>query len=196
MRVGVWVLAFLLGSSSAVSAEWQLKPFLGVTFGGATTFFDHEFAVGGANVVFGTTGVLLGEVFGVEGDFGYGPGFFTKEGVLVLGSRATTLTGNVVVALPRRLSEYSLRPYFVGGGGFLHVSTETSLGQLPVNSTLPVMDLGGGVTGFLSRRIGVNWDIRYFRSGSRPERPGEEKQSFGDEQLSFWRAHTALAIRF
>ena len=84
MRVGVWVLGFLLGSSSVASAEWQIKPFLGATFGGATTFFDHELAVGGANVVFGATGLLVGEIFGVEGDFGYGPGFFTKEGVLVL----------------------------------------------------------------------------------------------------------------
>jgi hypothetical protein len=24
------------------------------------------------------------------------------------------------------------------------------------------MDVGGGVTGFLTKRFGVNWDVRYF----------------------------------
>ena len=38
MRVGLGVLALVLGLSSPAFAEWQLKPFLGVTFGGETTF--------------------------------------------------------------------------------------------------------------------------------------------------------------
>jgi hypothetical protein len=58
------------------------------------------------------------------------------------------------------------------------------------------MDLGGGVTGFLSKRIGVNWDIRYFRSGSKPDREGElQGPNLEDRRLSFWRFHTAVAIR-
>jgi len=197
MRVGFGLLVLILALSSPASAEWQVKPFLGVTFGGETTFYDNEQAVGSANIVFGGSGLLLGEVFGVEGDFGYAPGFFTKERVLVLASRVATLTGNVVVALPRHLSEYSLRPYFVGGAGFVHAGAEGSFGVAEVNRTLPVMDLGGGVTGFLSKRIGVNWDVRYFRSSSKPDRQGELQGPIPeDRRLSFWRFHTAMAIRF
>ena len=36
-------------------------------------------------------------------------------------SAVTTLTGNVVVALPRRMAGYGLRPYFSGGAGLMHV---------------------------------------------------------------------------
>jgi hypothetical protein len=200
MRVEVGVLALVLGFSTPAWAEWQLKPFLGVTFGGETTFYDFDQAVGSPNIVFGGSGLLLGEIFGVEGDFGYAPGFFTKDSgtgnPLVLGSRVATLTGNAVVAMPRRVSGYSLRPYFVGGAGFVHAGAEGSFGVFEVNRTLPVMDLGGGVTGFLSKRIGVNWDIRYFRSSSKPDRNGElQGLNPEDRRLSFWRFHTALAIR-
>ncbi len=55
------------------------------------------------------------------------------------------------------------------------------------------MDIGGGVTGFLSKRIGLGWDVRYFRSLGTGEERG---QSFGPEQLSFWRANMAVAIRY
>ncbi len=55
---------------------------------------------------------------------------------------------------------------------------------------LPAIDLGGGVTGFLSDRIGVSWDVRHFRSVGGKTRG----LSFGREQLSFWRANMALVI--
>ncbi len=47
-----------------------------MTFGGKTTFFDLEQAAGNPNLVLGFNGVLLGELFGVEADLGYAPGFF------------------------------------------------------------------------------------------------------------------------
>ena len=53
MRVGLGVLALVLGFHRLAFAEWQLKPFLGVTFGGETTFYDFDHAVGSTNVVFG-----------------------------------------------------------------------------------------------------------------------------------------------
>ena len=112
----------------------------------------------------------------------------------MISSGVNTLIGSVVIALPRRMAEYWLRPYFVGGAGLMHVSHESRLGALPVNSTLPAMSIGGGVTGFLTNRVGLNWDIRRF-STLRGE--GETLgSSFGDEELSFWRATMAVAIRY
>jgi hypothetical protein len=49
------------------------------------------------------------------------------------------------------------------------------------------------VTGFLSRRIGLNWEARYFSSVSRNKARGV---SFGEEQLSFWRASMGLVVRY
>ena len=195
MRVRTLALALLLSAPAPAAADWQLRPFLGLTFGGDTTFVDLEQAAGTPNVAVGLGGLLLGEVIGIDLDFGYGPGYFQAgDQTLVRVGSATTLTGNVVVAWPRRLSEYTLRPYFVAGAGVMHVRIDDWLDLLKVADTLPAVDLGGGATGFLSDRFGVSWDVRHFRSiGGKSEGRGV---SFGREQLSFWRATMAVAVRY
>ena len=192
-RAGLLALILLVAATPQASAEWQIKPFVGVTFGGGTTFVDLEHAAGHPNPAIGVSGMLLGDVFGVEADFGHAPGFFQRgDQRLVPDSSATTLTGNIVVALPRRLAEYTLRPYFVGGAGVMTVHIDDALGNPFISRSLQAMDLGGGVTGFLTHRVGVSWDVRYFRS---IDRTFESGLSFGSEQLSFWRANMAVVIR-
>jgi hypothetical protein len=188
---------FLITPASA-SAEWQIKPFVGFMFGGSTTLIilgaaaDNPRVAFGPALGFGVSAVRLGEVFGIEGDFGRSPRPFpTSE--LVLGNSVTTLTGNVVVALPRRIAGYGLRPYFVAGGGLMRANVEDNLRALPVVSNFRAIDLGGGATGFVTDRVGLSWDLRWFRNvGS----SGVRGNSFLDEQLSFWRANMALAIRY
>jgi hypothetical protein len=195
MREGVLTLTLLLVGSAQASAEWQIRPFLGVTFGGASSFGIAGDAVGSLNVVFGANGGVHGNVFGLEADFSRVPGVFhAGEEGLILGSSATTLTGNLVVSMPRRLTEFTLGPYFVVGAGMMHVNFDLDavLGVLPVASTLATMDVGGGVTGNLSERLGLNWDARYFRTLGGDERGF----SIGEEQLSFWRAIMAVVIRY
>lgn len=195
MRVKLPVLALLLLAPAQASAEWQIRPFLGMTFGGGTTFVDLEQAAGKPNVVVGISGGLLGDVVGIDADFGRAPGSFQSGNQhLVLSSSATTLTGNIVIALPRHLTQYTLRPYFVGGAGLMYVRIDDLFGVLRVSSALPAIDVGGGATGFFSDRFGVNWDVRRFRSvGGKLDGRG---LSFGAQQLSFWRANVALAIRY
>jgi hypothetical protein len=200
MRAGPAALALLLVSPAPATAEWQIKPFVGVTFAGSTTFITEEVedAAGSPNLAVGVSGMLLGNVVGVEADFGHAPGFFSGDRTLlgaaeplVERSWVTTLTGNVVGTLPRRLTQYTLRPYVVGGAGLMHVHIEDQLGVF-VPRTLAALDVGGGVTGFLTPRIGLSWDVRYFHSiGGRTD----TGLSIGEEQLSFWRANMALAIR-
>jgi len=195
MRAGAvscFAVALLLVTAPCARAEWQIKPFFGVTYSGSTTFVDLEQAAGHANPAIGVTGLLLGEVFGVEADFGRTPGFFEQDGTQVSNTSATTLTGNIIVALPRRLAEYTLRPYFVGGAGAMFVHIDYANGDPFISRSLKAMDLGGGVTGFLTNRIGLSWDVRYFRS---IDKTFESGISFGSEQLSFWRANMAVAIR-
>lgn len=201
MTIRLCAFALLWLWPARASAEWQFKPSLGVVFGGETTLIDLESAAGRKHLAVGFGALFIGEVVGVEGDVGVAPGFFSAgenavppetEGS-VLRSSVTTLTGNVVIAMPRRLTQYTLRPYFVGGAGLMRVRSELFFDPLPVASTLPAMDIGGGATGFLTHRIGVNWDVRYFRSLSRNDVAGA---SVGPEDLSFWRARMALAIRY
>ena len=187
--------ALVLLPAAPAAAEWHVKPFIGMTFGGSTPFVDLEHAAGKANVVMGATGTLLGEVLGLDVDLGRAPGFFETGGQqLVLASNAVTLTGNIVIAVPRRMAQYGLRPYFIAGTGLIHARIDGRFGTLKVSSTLPAMDFGGGATGFLTRRVGLSWELRRFRSfGGRHRASGV---SFGDEQLSLWRANMAIAFRY
>ncbi len=198
LAVALWLLA-----PAPAAADWQVRPFIGFTFGGATTFVDPEKAIGTQNAVIGVSGGWLGEIFGLEADFGRAAGFFqtdqppgnlaSSEPVL-LSSAVTTLTGNVVIALPARMAVYGVRPYFACGAGLMHVDTVGQLQILEVHLPLPKLSLGGGVTGFLTSRVGLNWDIRRL-STLRGE--GETiGNSVGREQLSFWRATMAVALRY
>ena len=196
MKSGILALTLLLLSPAETSAEWQIRPFLGVTFGGGTTLVDLDLTAGSPNVVVGVNAALLGDVIGIDVDFGRAPGFFESgDQHLVRRSSVTTLTGNVVIAPPRHLTEYTLGPYFVVGAGLMRARTDELLGPLSVASTLPAMDVGGGANGFLSDHIGMSWEARYFWSVGgklRGQSLGPQEVS---EQLSFWRASMALVIR-
>lgn len=174
-----------------------MKPFIAGTYGGDSTFTLVRQSDNYGHAGFGVSGMLLGEIFGVEGDFGHTPNFFQgAEAPLVVDSGVTTVTGNVVLAMPKKLAQYTLRPYVVGGAGLMHIRYDTGPNlQTPLLQTLSnlkTMDFGAGVTGFLTRRFGVSWDVRYFRS---IDRTREEGSSIGSERLSFWRLNMALAIR-
>lgn len=199
MRVALLALALLLSAPTWASAEWQIKPFLGLTLGGGTTLVDLENAAGDKKLATGVSGTFLGEVLGIEADVGHTYGFFESGNQdFVLRSGVTTVAGNVVIAMPRRLTEYTLRPYVVGGAGLIRARIDYiapgqggELDTLQIRSHLPALDIGGGVVGFLSDRIGIGWDARYFKSVSRTG----NGLSIGAEQLSFWRVNMALVVR-
>jgi hypothetical protein len=192
---GLLSLTVLLVPSRATAGERQIRPLIGVTFEGGTTFVDSENAVGKPHAVLGVNAVWLREIIGVDVDLAHAPGFFQADDPrhLVISSGVTTLTGNIVVAAPARKTEYGLRPYFVGGAGLMRVRIDHAFGVLPVAKTSPAIDVGGGVLGFITNRIGVCWEVRRFASLSRTT---EQGLSIGAERLSFWRASMALAIRY
>src|SRR5262249_46002266 len=83
-------------------------------FAGFTEFVDVDKGAETNHLVVGVSWVRLGEVFGFDAELADAPGFFHGPGQggeknLVLSSRVTTLTGNIVIAAPRRLTEYVLR---------------------------------------------------------------------------------------
>jgi hypothetical protein len=191
----VVVAGFLLASGRSDAADRQIRPFVGTTFGSGTTFVDPETAIGKPHVVIGASAVFLGEIFGAEVDVADAPGFFEAgDKQLVRNSHVTTVTGNVVVAAPHRLTEYAVRPYFVGGFGLMHVTTTTAFTVFDVSAVIPTVDAGVGAVAFLTNRAGIAGDVRRFQSVG--NKTGNVGLSFGEEQLSFWRATVAVVIRY
>ena len=193
MRAAVLALTLLTTLPTSSWADWQAKPFIGVTFAGATTFVDLDRAAGERKFTLGGSVTWLGNFIGVEADLARVPGYFqasTQESIV--SSHITTLTGNLVVTVPRQTAGYGLRPYLVAGGGTVWVSSVADEEIFHIERAIGVMDLGGGVTGFLTDRVGVNWDVRYFRSVGGEDNTG---LAIGKEQISFWRASMGVAIR-
>jgi hypothetical protein len=191
---GAAVLVLLAAAAPAMAGDRQIRPFVGATFSGGTTFSATGNAPEKPHGVIGVSNVWLGDVLGIEGELAHAPGFFQAgDRGLVLDSRVTTLTGNIIVAAPARKTQYGLRPYFAGGAGLMWIHIASTFGVFQVAETMGAIDVGGGVQGSLTNRIGVGWDVRRFNSISKT---GDLGLSFGREQLSFWRASMALAIRY
>jgi outer membrane protein with beta-barrel domain len=195
-----WLALLLLSWVDSAYAEWQFRPAIGVNVAQSTTLGISQAGGSIGRVSWGGNTSLIGNILGVEADFSRRSGFFPaakQQGAgIVRSSSVTTFTGNVVLTLPSRLVEYTLRPYFVGGIGLMAVRVDyQQVDAFDTSLNMKTTDLGGGVTGFLTKRVGLNWDLRRFSSfGGGPEL--SLARSTGSPQLSFWRAQMALAIRY
>jgi len=185
-----------LPAAPAHAADLQFRPFVGFSFAGDTTFVPNlSEAAGKVHATIGANMAVLGEVFGVEFDVAHTPGFFQTGDAadLILTSSVTTATGNIVVGVPRRFTEYVLRPYVVAGGGVMRIHAEDYFQVVEVAQVKPAIDFGVGAIGFITRRVGVAWELRRFQTIGGDELAG---LSFGAEKVSFWRATMAVAIRY
>jgi len=193
-----WTLGAIAAASpvTAHAADNQIRPFIGSTFSGSTTFVDNENGAGASHFVIGVSWLRLGGMFGVEAEVADAPGFFEAgEKPLVLSSRVTTFTANFVVSAPRRYTEYIVRPYLVAGGGAMRVKKDDPLGVFAVDRLLPAFDVGAGAMMFLTNRVGFSGEIRRFQNLYR--QTPETGLTFGSgERLSFWRGTFAFVYRY
>jgi hypothetical protein len=196
MRTAVAFVALLALSGPALAADNQLRVFLGGTFGGGTTFVDPDHAAGKLHAAVGISHVTLGNIFGVDVDLADTPGFFQTgdSANLVLSSRVTTLTGNLIIAAPRSKTEYGVRPYVIAGAGLMRARLNDYFSSFEQSRVLPAFDVGAGAVGFFTNRAGVAWELRRFESLSRDRE--ERGVTIGKEQLSFWRASMAFVYRY
>jgi hypothetical protein len=192
--IATLLLIVLCGSPRETRADFLFMPFIGGTFARETLFnIGVEQGEGSTHVIFGGSASWLSAgILGVEGEFAYAPGFFEVDNPLtdVLGSNLFTLSGNVIVAVPLSVSEYSLRPYAIGGVGLIHSGISYVL-QSPVDDNSLGFNVGGGAIGFLTRRTGVRFELRHFRTFAR------EPSDFGDvgPRVGFWRFTVGVVIR-
>jgi len=201
----------LFVSPISAYAEWHYTPFIGVTFKGNTTILDPELATGDKHAALGGTVTRLSAgVLGVEGIFEIVPGFFQgkpgrtdsagsplQSGVLE-SSRMTALMGNIVLAAPRKYTEYFLRPFVSGGFGLLRVATTEAppaTGKVfSIDANFAGFNIGGGAVGFFSQNTGVRFDLRYFSTLRGKER--EPPITLGDPvHLRYMTLSVGVVIR-
>jgi len=189
------VIVVLCGSPRDARADTLFMPFIGSTFARETLFnIGAEPDESSKHVIFGGSASWLSAgVLGVEGEFAYSPSFFKVERPEsnIVSSNLLTLSGNVIVAVPLRVTEYSLRPYAIGGVGLIHSGIRFLLPP-HVDDNSMGFNVGGGAIGFLSRRTGVRFELRHFRTFER------EPSDFGDvgPRVSFWRFTVGVVIRY
>ena len=183
----------------AADADWLFAPFVGSAFAGSTALPDLEQGAGSAQLIFGgSAGWWSAGILGLEGDFGYAPRFFERDNLagIFTNSNVVTLGGNVVVAAPVSVTRESLRPYLVGGLGWMHASIDEGNNFFPEifgrAQNAVELNVGGGAIGFISPRTGLRFELRHFRSLERDTNPlTGERQSL----LSFWRATVGVVIQ-
>ena len=193
--IATLLLVVLCGSPRDALADTLFMPFIGSTFARETLFnIGAEPDESSKHVIFGGSASWLSAgVLGVEGEFAYSPSFFKVERPEsnIVSSNLLTLSGNVIVAVPLRVTEYSLRPYAIGGVGLIHSGIRFLLPP-HVDDNSMGFNVGGGAIGFLSRRTGVRFELRHFRTFER------EPSDFGDvgPRVSFWRFTVGVVIRY
>ena len=179
--------------ASPLYADIFVTPFAGIKFAGDASIVELDF--GASNTKFtlgGMIGVLGDGIFGLEADVAYVPRFFERSaGTLVRRSHVLTAMGNVIVAVPRSITGYSLRPFVSGGAGLMQVNIDDVIDVLPVDSNLFGINVGGGAMAPLTAMIDVRFELRWFKSVT----TGNETPLLPRSALSFWRAAVGITIR-
>jgi len=192
----VFATLFLLLAPTAALAQTDLLivPFIGGKLAGHTTIVIGEPTAGSKKMTFGLSTLVLTEHFlGVEADVEQTPNFFGRGfRETVTSSVVTTLTGNLIVAVPKIITQESLRPYAVAGLGLMHARVSTTAGVLDTTSNLVGLDIGGGAIGMVSPRAGARFELRHFKNITNDS----EAESIGGTRLSFWRLTAGLVLRY
>jgi hypothetical protein len=194
----VLLLLAMLAAPASAAAEWHITPMVGLTFAGKTTLQDFEHATGNVHPAIGITGTYLTRgIFGFEGMAVLTPGFFQDGGELIKKSRTVAVMGNVVITVPQRWTEYSLRPFVSGGVGVLRSTQDDNLALLPVNSQVAGFNIGGGAVGYFSATTGVRFDVRYYSNFHGVDERGLDQGAIalGDVHLRYMTASVGFVIR-
>ena len=207
-RVLVLSAAFILSGPAPAHAEWQFSPFIGYTFRDHDQSVDFDLSEDSAatdepHLNFGGRVRLIGDSpIGVEAYYVHTPGVLRRQAVQhqpAPESREPHLRGHGKRGARHAAPLESLRAEAVAVRR--HRSDARSLddqGQvLPFTLNLLGMNIGGGAVGFLSDRIGVRLDLRYFRYiGGVSAEDLDLPVTFGDSvRLRYWTLGFGVVIK-
>ena len=199
----VLALVLFAGVPASASADWMFTPFIGMNWGGTAGFnqagadFEDDFE---RRMNFGASLSWMGAgIAGFELDFGFSPNFFENTaggGDFAFGdSNVTTLMANVKIGAPFGGQHGGgIRPYASGGVGLIKTRIDDPQDVFKVNSTDWGFNAGAGVAGFFSDKVGIQGDVRYFRSLEDNEPDNQFDVGLGS--FRFWRGTVGLIFRF
>jgi len=185
-------MALCLAPTKA-SAEWIFTPFIGASFAAGSDNTDFDTVLDGSKMTYG--GALTwvgGGVLGFEVDLGYAPEYFEGDDDdvdFVDSSNYTSLMANVVLSAPRG----AFRPYASGGIGMLKTLVDDVDDAFDVDRNALGYNVGGGVMGFFTDRVGVRGDLRYFRQMTEAN---DDNLDFDVTAFRFWRGTVGVSFRF
>jgi opacity protein-like surface antigen len=191
-------LAFMVAAAvpAKASADWLFTPFIGMNFGGGFSddFGDFEDEFENRGTYGASLAWVGGGALGFELDFGFSPNFFENtagDADFDYGeNNVTTLMANVVLGAPGG----GIRPYASGGVGIIRSRIDGADDFFDVSSSDWGFNLGAGITGFFTDRLGLRGDVRYFRSLQEDEDDDDFDVSLGS--FKFWRGTVGLTFRF
>lgn len=183
----VFSTIIVLGSATTARAEGFVSPFIGFNFSGDAGCPEIT-GCEDKNLNLGVGVGAMGNIFGVELEFGYADNFFGEiEGQ---SSNVLTLMGNVMLA-PKF---GPVRPYVLAGLGLIKSHGELTIAGLQETDNNDFgWDVGGGLMGFFSDHVGIRGDIRYFHSFQVLSLLGLPLEG---EKLDFGRASAAVVFKF
>ncbi len=184
----------VLAWPATARADIFVSPFAGLKFKGGTTELVLNDGAADAKISIGASVVLIADAgLGFESELGYNPRFFERSSNLeVTRSGVTTMFGSLLLALPVSITRESLRPYFVGGIGWIHASANDQIGFGAVSNDFLGLALGVGAIGFVSDTTGLRFDVRLFKSMSSAD---ISERTLDSAKIRFWRATIGIVLR-
>jgi hypothetical protein len=157
-------MALAVSSPASAHADWVFTPQFGTTFGADVKDRAHA-AFGGALAEFDE------DAFGWEADVSFVPDAFAGRygAVDFTGSDSSILSvmANALIGLPVGGQHRDrLRPYLTVGAGLLqmHVASPDGGSFFETTTHEAGWNAGAGGIVFITGRIGIRGDVRYFRS--------------------------------
>jgi opacity protein-like surface antigen len=210
MQVRKLLMISLLSSAllpaTASAQSWFVSPFIGANFAGSADFGDFPDADDEVErrLDMGATIGWNPNVVGFEVDFGWSPNFFEDtagDRNFDFGdSNVTTLMTNLLLTAPPVGA--GVKPYLSTGVGLIraNVSGDGLFNDLSTNDL--GVNIGGGINGQFTERVGIRGDLRYFRGLEQKTDddplPDDDfiDEDFGFENFSFWRGTVGLTFRW
>ena len=171
--------------ASPARAQGFIAPFIGFNFGGDSSNCASLTNCDEKRMNFGVSLGTVRGVFGFEEEIGYASQFFGKTPG---GDNAMlTLMSNLMVVIPAG----PIQPYGIIGIGLMRSHAQFNTSSLALSNNSLGWDIGGGLSIFLARSIGVRGDIRRLKTLQ-----DVTLGVFGNDKVEFWRASAGLVFRF